>query len=99
MKNTVFQKRGEAVGWAACREAACQRIKETLPKDLERHPFTVWIQRRQAYENIRFRSDADPLYLKTRIPKLWNPAASPLICFIATQSPGGEGRVRGAPCI
>ncbi len=35
---TNFSKRGRSGQgcWAACREAACQRINETLPKDLER---------------------------------------------------------------
>jgi len=37
-----------------CREAACQRINETLPEDLERQPLTVWIQARQLYEDIQF---------------------------------------------
>jgi hypothetical protein len=40
--------------WAAYREAACQRINETLPKDLERQPLTVRILGRQPYEDIRF---------------------------------------------
>jgi len=36
MKKPTFSKRGEVVGWAACRKAAFQKIKETLSKDLER---------------------------------------------------------------
>jgi len=36
------------------REAACQRINETLPENLERQPLIVWIQARQLYEDIQF---------------------------------------------
>jgi hypothetical protein len=46
--------RGGRGCWAACREAACQRINETLPEDSEWQPLTVWIQDRQPYEDIRF---------------------------------------------
>jgi hypothetical protein len=33
MKKPTFRRGGEVVGWAARWEAACQRMKETLPKD------------------------------------------------------------------
>jgi len=36
---TLILKEGERGYWAACREAACQRITETLPKVLERYLF------------------------------------------------------------
>ena len=36
-KTDFLKRRRDGQGcWAACREAACQRINETLPKDLER---------------------------------------------------------------
>ncbi len=37
-ENQLFGKEGEAIGDVGrlCREAACQRINETLPKDLGR---------------------------------------------------------------
>ncbi len=70
MKNTVFLKKEE---------------KRSGGKDLERLPLTVWIQGLQAYQNIPFPSMADPAYPKDRVPRLWNPIASPLTRLIVTQ--------------
>jgi len=53
MKIRLFAKRRVGRGcWTACREAACQRLNETLPKDLDLQPLTVWIQGCQPYEDI-----------------------------------------------
>jgi len=52
-----------AVGWAACREAACQRITRRFPKistclreaasaKAGRYPLSIWNQAPQAHENI-----------------------------------------------
>jgi hypothetical protein len=59
MKKPIFGKGGEAVGWAACREAACQWTNETLPKDLERQPLVIQIQTCQGYESFQFNTSGD----------------------------------------
>ncbi len=45
--------------WTACREAACQKINETLPKVLERQPFTYEIQTLHAIEITQFSASTD----------------------------------------
>jgi hypothetical protein len=87
MKKPTFRKGGEAVGWAARREAACQRMKETLPKDLGRQPLTVRNEACQRYENIRFyTSDGFP-NVKDPYSKALEPdCLSPFACDCDTVS-------------
>jgi len=69
-KKKPSEKRGEAVGWAACREAACQRTNGALPKDLDLPArsrsgegravtLVVRIQTCKGYEHIQFYTSGD----------------------------------------
>ncbi len=80
--------------WAACREAACQRINETLPKDLERQPLAVWIQDSPIIGRQPILANNGPPYLKGTRSKALEPGCfSPQIFHCNTVSE--RGKVRG----
>ncbi len=51
-ENIAFRKQGRGDRVSGLPGSGPSKDSETLPKDLERPPLTVWIQGRQAYESI-----------------------------------------------